>query len=317
MIEDDVRTLLAERAGNLPANAARAVQVRSRVRRIRRRRTAAAALGLVVVAAAGSGLARRPGPTGSLTAAAPPGSWFADGSADPPGWVPLSMPVPFTGTVEDTVVPWPEAGPPLPHRILVDCQRRGTLTVSNLSGGPRYGVRCDTRVGHRYQGALSLDADQARVLFAGRSDRPNIRYEPSSGGQWRAAAVQAVVGAVLPAWRAAYPPAADGTVTPAGTTVAVTLPRRTRAVPWSLGIAVDCTTGIVLRISVPGGTLADVDCDPTRGNPQVTDYHLGRMVWVVSGTDLDRVGLRSGQTVPLTVRSVGADTGRWRIALVQ
>ena len=60
---------------------------------------------------------------------------------------------------------------------------------------------------------------------------------------------------------------------------------------------------------MPTGPIGTADCDPLPRNRMIDGV-------VTTGTDragLDRLGLRTGQRVPLTIRSVGRDTEDWMV----
>jgi hypothetical protein len=299
MIEDELRSLLADRAGSVPANPTRTAQVHARVRTTRRRRTAGTALGLVLLALAGLALARLPGhPDAAPSYSVPPGPWLtADGGVNLPGYVVQSRQASQGDPVEATLT----AGRvPVRLLVLVRCDRPGDLVVRNTGpDGPVYRLACSVPGRRGSEGMLELGPDEAARLLALSRAATTVRFEPGSAGRWDLLLLKAVGPDRL--GPAEVPVLLEGANHPEGGTVTTTLPA------GGLELAAECVRGVRLTLTVPGGTLAEIVCDE---NHRMTE---GRADQPVPAATVDRLGLRPGQQVELTVRSTGLRTGQWRL----
>ena len=314
MIEDELRSLLTERARDLPGNPSRATEVRSRISGIRRRRIAGSALGLVLLALAGLAVLRLPGTNESLPPAVPAPPWFDDiGRPTVPGYSQVRGEPDVTEPQEHLIV----AGygtASTRHLIVARCQRPAAGTVRN-NNGPRFEVDCSRRVDDHFEGVTALDPAQAALLLgAVPSGRPNVWFEPGSEGSWAIAILRANAPESLPPHTdGGSPLLAEGTRTRAGTTVEITVPPARvppagERIEIAMGFVTDCVAGVRLTFTVPAGELGTADCDPL--GRTMTD---GKVATYVSKRQLAALDLRPGDRVPLTIRSVGRDTDQWRV----
>lgn len=314
MIEDELRHLLSERADDLPANARRVAEVRHRITRVRRRRAAAGALALVLLALTGTLLTRLPGRPDALPVGVPPGPYFtAPGlPAVVPGYNDVSSrPYEFDGPVDEMALTPVTDG--LRYLVVVRCERAGVLTLQNRApGSSLVRVNCSERAGDHLEGLLELDAAQARSVFEQRRDTINLRLTPGSPGRWKVTLLESKAADTLLATRFEGPPLVDGTRTPDGGTFPLTV----RA-GGAVQVGVDCAAGVVLELTVPGGTLAVADCNPLVPRDDPAEFSSGTLRLLVPPGDVARVGLRVGRTVQVTVRPTGRDTDQWRIAYAQ
>lgn len=310
MIEDELRALLTDRAGEVPDNPARVAEVRSRVRRTKRRRTTGTALGLVLLALAGFGLTRLPGSPDALPTGVPPGPWFTqNGKLEPiPGWNPDDLVVRLTGP-ERRFAPV-AVNRPLRRLVLVRCTEPGPLDVRNLApGGPGLRVECSRPAGDRFEGAAVVEPEVAVRLWALTPGPENVEYVPGSTGEWQLAVLDAIAPDRLPPWESPDRLLLDGATDPAGGTVTVTIP--TYRIALGLGshftVQAECVEGVRLTLTARGGTLGEVRCDQDGG------LQRGFVSSIVQKGTLDRLGLRPGDRVSLTVRSTGRQTDQWRL----
>lgn len=317
MIEDELRALLTDRAGELPDNPTRVTEVRSRVRRTRRRRTAGAALSLVLLALAGFGLTRLPGSPDALPTGVPPGPWFTENGrvAPIPGYSPIFFPRELSGPADNFV----QVGAgDFRYLVVVRCQRAGELTMRNLVNGRTVEVDCSRRVGDHFEGAAVINPAEARTMLDDARGLPsgNVRFEPGAPGQEVALLQSNDADRLSSRVSIGRPWLAEGTRTRQGTTVEITVPAKAGPDPSTvaMSVAVECVAGVRLVLSVPTGELGTVDCDPTR-NPdrEITAMRDGKVQIFVADQELARLGLRAGDRVPLTIRSVGRDTDQWRV----
>jgi hypothetical protein len=312
VIEDELRSLLTERADGVPDNPARSAEIHSRIRTFRRRRIAGTALGLVLLALASLLVLRLPGANESLPPGVPAPPYFDDiGRPAVPGYTAVSHTYDLTAPLED-IIPGRGDGYSR-HLIVARCEKTGVGTVRNLAG-PYVTVDCSRRVGDHFEGVAVVDPAQAKELLAEGPSKPypsglNVRVEPGSPGRWVVAILQSNAPESLPPWSdPGSRPLVEGPHTPDGTTVEITVPAR-----GGVGVTVECVAGVRLDFSVPTGALGTADCDPTRTVlPALPDMLDGR-VQIFLGANLARLGLRPGQRVPLTIRSVGRDTDQWRV----
>jgi hypothetical protein len=316
VIEEELRSLLTERAEAVRDNPGRAVEVHTRIGVLRRRRVAGAALGLVLVVLAGLLVARFPRSNESLPPAAPvpsPPYFDTPGLMTVPGYSPLVLAAELHRALESYV---PAQPGDFRYLVVVRCVRESELTFRHLAEGPRLTVRCSHRVGDHYEGAAAFDAEAARTLLAERSgDRgvaSNVAFEPGADGQKAGLMMSNDPDRLRPWPDPGSQPLAEGTRTPDGTTVDITIPgyRGTRPDGSdALFLVAECVAGVRLDFSVPAGGLGTADCDPLAPNRM----DRGRVMVRVTREELDRLGLRTGQRVPLTIRSVGRDTDQWRV----
>ena len=311
MIENELRALFADRVGDLSTNGRRTAEVRARIKAARRRRATGAALAVVLVALAGALLTRLPGRPDALPTGVPPGPWFTtDGVPAVPGYTAPDI-RDVTGPTEHVLVPAPVR---LRYLLLVRCERPGTFVLRNLGpAGATAEVDCSYRAGDRFEGVTALDPAAADRLFSpSGADSLNVRYEPGSPGTWTVAVLWSTATVGLRPPDAGRPPLLDGATSPDGGTFEATVPPRAAGV--GLVVSVDCVPGVKLELSVPGGVLGTVDCDPTRDPARdVGAMSEGRISLYVPDSDVDRVDLRPGQRTRITVRSTGIRTGEWRI----
>lgn len=313
MIEDELRSLLTARAEGLPDNPGRTAAVRSRITGIRRRRIAGTALGLVLVALAGLAVLRLPGTNESLPPGVPAPPWFDDlGRPTVPGYTDVRTARDFIGPQEHLVVAgWGAAYSRL--LIVARCQRPGTGTVRR-AGGPRFEVDCSRRVGDHFEGIAALDPGKSAALFDGSRGGPDIFFGPGSAGDWVIALLHANAPDSLPPHTdRGAPLLADGTRAPAGTTVPITIPQARapeagERTDIAMGLVVECVAGVQLTFAVPTGVLGIATCDPLG-----RELRNGKLAVYVSKDRLAALGLRPGDRVPLTIRSVRLQTDQWRV----
>jgi hypothetical protein len=312
MIEDELRSLLTERAGGLPDNPARAVEVHSRIAGIRRRRIAGAALGLVLLALAGLAVLRLPGANDSLPPGVPAPPYFDDtGRTIVPGYSTELVPMELAGRPSDRLVP--DMPGDFRYLVVMRCARPGELTFRNLVNDQSIEVDCSHPVGDHFEGAAAIDAAASRTLLAEGPGASNVRFEPGAPGQL-VTLLKSHDPDRLSRWSdPGSRPLAEGTRTRAGTTVPITVPPARRGVGVSMTLTVECVAGVRLDLSVPTGALGTADCDPTRGAPNLPDMLDGRVQIILAPPNLARLGLRPGQRVLLTIRSAGRDTDQWRV----
>ena len=316
MIEEELRSLLTERADAVPDNPIRSAEVRSRIGVLRRRRVAGAAFGLVLVVLAGLLVIRFPGSNESLPPGVPAPPYFDDiGRPAVPGYE-FHSPWELDGPHEDLLT--------LPARdgfrslIVARCERSGSVLVRNLAG-PRFEVDCARRVGDGFEGATQLTPEQTQALAV--SGPPalypsgfNVAMEPRSQGRWLVAVLLANAPDRLPPHTdAGSRLLAEGTRTRAGTTVEITVPPARvpdagERIEIAMGFVTECVAGVRLTFAVPTGGLGTADCDPL--GKEMTS---GRVGTDVTKQQLAALGLRPGDRVALTIRSVGRDTDQWRV----
>jgi len=313
VIEDELRSLLTERAAAVPDNPARAVEVRSRIAAARRRRVAGAALGLVLVVLAGVLVTRLPSANESLPPGVPAPPWFDDvGRPTVPGHTSVRTARDFVGPQEHLVIAgWGAVYSRL--LIVARCQRPGTGTVRRTDG-PRFEVDCSRRVGDHFEGVTALDPGQAAALFEASRGGPEIWFGPGSAGDWVIGLLSADAPESLPPHTdRGSAPLAEGTRTRAGTTVEITVPparvpEAGERIDIAMGLVVECVAGVQLTFTVPTGVLGIATCDPLdRAMPD------GKVAVSVTKDRLAALGLRPGDRVPLTIRSVRLDTDQWRV----
>lgn len=308
MIEEELRSLLAERSEDVPDNPGRAVEVRTRIGTLRRLRVAGAAVGLVLVVVAGVLVTRLPAPNQSLPPGVPAPPWFDDlgRGGRLPGFQVEVVDRPLDGPTP--VVHYSAANRFHEVLLLAWCERPGDLTVRNPTSGSTEVIRCRIPVGGHHEGALLLPPERARPLGeSGRGQVENIVVEPGSAGRWYFSIAEATlptrlttgVGEVL----------AEGPRTPRGTTVSVTVPVEPPGpdVPpgYGLSVSAECVEGVELAVSIRGAELGTISCrrdvDPPPPGFQVSEARL------------QELGIRRGDRVALTIRSVGRDTDQWRV----
>jgi hypothetical protein len=229
-----------------------------------------------------------------------------------PGYASVRTARDFIGPQEHLVIAgWSAAHSRL--LIVARCQRPGTSTVRSTYG-PRFEVDCSRRVGDHFEGLTALDPGQGAALFESNPrGGPDIWFGPGSDGDWVIALLQANAPESLPHTDRGSPLLADGTRTRAGTTVGITIPPvrvpdAGERYDIAMSLVVDCVAGVQLTFTVPTGVLGIVDCDPL--DQQMTE---GKVAAYVSKDRLAALRLRTGQRVPLTIRSVGRDTDQWRV----
>jgi hypothetical protein len=313
MIEDELRSLLTERAGALPDNPSRAVEVRSRITGIRRRRIAGTALGLVLVALAGLAVLRLPGTNESLPPGVPAPPWFDDlGRPTVPGHTSVRTARDFIGPQEHLVIAgWGAQYSRL--LIVARCQRAGTGTVRRADG-PRFEVDCSRRVGDHFEGVTALGPAESAALFEGSAGGPDIFFGPGSTGDWVIALLQANAPESLPPHTdRGSPLLADGTRNPAGTTVEITVPPARvpdagERIEIAMSFTTECVAGVQLAFTVPTGVLGIATCDPLG-----RELRDGKVGTYVTKRQLAALGLRPGDEVAVTIRSVGRETDQWRV----
>ena len=295
MIENDLRTLLAEQAGSVAENPARVRQVHARIGGIRRRRAAGAALALVLVVLAGLALIRLPGKPETLPAGAPTGPYFGEdgGPLTVPGYRGGSY---FMFTGDDSwslLVPFPH----LPHVIVARCQHPGDLRL-DAAGAAQRRLSCRVPVGDHFEGALLSPAGAS----AGPSE---VSLRPGSGGNWS-------IGILQPLFPERITPAnvrgslLAGFGSPSGGRVTVTLPSFLDA-STPMAVMAVCVRDVRLALSIAGRTLTVLSCnDESVSGP-------GLVTAQVPAETVRRLGLRGLQRVTIDVRSVGRQTDQWAI----
>jgi hypothetical protein len=103
----------------------------------------------------------------------------------------------------------------------------------------------------------------------------------------------------------------DGRRTPGGATVDLVVPGLMADNAAVLLFTVECVPGVTVTFSVPRGELATGTCDPAAPSP--VQMSRGQLGVPVSRAVFDRLGLRTGQRVRLTVTRSGRDTDQWRV----
>lgn len=307
MIENELRTLLAERAGTVAADhPTRVTEVRSRVHGIRRRRAAGAALALVLLAAAGLMLARLPGKPATLPAGVPAGPYFDDAGT------PLSVPgyrgasyFPFSGptTWSLPVRPFDER---FVERIVVvaRCAERGDLTLADLAGpGSTPTLSCRVPVGDHYEGALLLDPRRAAGAGAQDSTVATVRLRPGSGGAWAVGLLEPLFPDRIGADNVRGSQL-DGFASPGGGRIPVTVPSYFSS-SRGLFVTVVCVRDVRLELTLDGRAAGVVVCDDASVEVDgVVTFAIREPVVT---------GLRAGQRVSLDVRPVGRRTDQWAV----
>lgn len=309
MIEDELRSLLTERAGALPENPARSAEVGSRITGVRRRRIAGAALGLVLVALAGLAVLRLPGTNESLPPGVPAPPWFDEiGRPAVPGYTQVRSALDLTEPQEHILIAGYGTAQSR-HLIVARCQRPGVGAVRN-NNGPRFEVDCSRRVDDHFEGVTALDPAQAEMILGDiPGGGPNVWFEPGSEGGWEIAILKANAPESLPPHTdRGSPLLAEGTRTRAGTTVEITVPPARERTEYAMGFTTDCVAGVRLTFTVPAGELGTANCDPL-----VNPMNDGKAATYVTKRQLAELGLRPGDRVQLTIRSVGRDTDQWRV----
>lgn len=304
MIEDELRTLLADRAGEVEDdNARRVTEVRSRIGAVRRRRTAATTLALVLVVAAGVLVTQLPGAPRTLPAGAPPGPYFTSG-AEPVSVRGYHGGQYFTFSGDST---WYTAPVDASRTVVVArCEHRGDLVLRDGAGaGPELRLSCRVPVGDHWEGARPLDAAQTRTILGATSSGAAVTVRPSSAGLWS-------VGVLEPL----YPDAIsrqqvrqyfNGFDHPAGGPYRITVPG-TLGDAHGFGISVYCVQDVRLEFRVSGRLLATAAC-----SGDATAVQSGGMSVFVPERTATALGLRPGRPATLDVRSTGRQTGQWAL----
>ena len=318
MIEDDLKAMMTDRVTAAPTNPRRPTQLRRRIRSHRRRVAGGGVLGLIVVLGTGAALTRLPGPATPLPAASkpatdfPPGPYFVD---------PVSArAVGYTSDADlrldgPTNVSLPIRNVQYTQVIVVRCPQAGNLTVRNLgAGGPRVAVACRDRQGDHFEGSLVLPEELIPRLYAPvPRSADNVRLEPGTAGSWTVGLLVANATEPLPPWTGSKPPLLEGWADGAAREFGVTIPRP--AGEQGLRLWIDCVAGVQLQLTIGDAAFATANCDPTVTSPDGRGglMHAGRVLVSVPATDLDRLDLRAGSDVTITVRSTGRQTDQWRI----
>lgn len=306
MIEDELRTLLTERAGDVPDNPTRREEVRSRIAVTRRRRVAGAAIGLLLVALAGFLVTRLPSPNESLPPGVPAPPWFNDDGRVRrlPGFLPMVIDRQVDGTAEALHLEDP--GTFFEYLLLVWCERPGEMVVRNPTSGSEAVVACRTPVGEHHEGALLLPPEQAEPLWRLSPEANNLTLVAGSPGRWYFTLARSTLPIRLAA-ASSVRWLAEGPRTPEGTTVQITVPTDPPGpdVPPDYGVdfRAECVEGVDLTFDVPGGQLGSISCRSDNEVPALT----------VPASRLAELGLRRGDRVPLTIRSTGRQTDQWRV----
>jgi hypothetical protein len=300
VIEDELRTLLAERAGTAGEHPGRVAQVRSRVRRTRRRRAAGAALGLALLAGTGIGLTRLPDPATTLPAGAPAGPYFAaDGRPESVAGYRGSSYFAFSGDAA-----WSASinFTALSHVVVARCDHPGDLGLSGLGGQLR--LSCRTPVEGHYEGALTVVPEKA-VMFTRSATGGNVRVRPGSPGRWAVGLLQPLFPDRLSRAEVA---GADltGFADPAGGRVSAVVPG---PVEQGLSVRVTCVRGVRLELTVAGRELGVARCEDA-----AVDVY-GNVSLTVRAPALRELGLRPGGPVTVDVRSTGRRTAEWAVTV--
>jgi hypothetical protein len=303
VIENELRSLLAERAGTVAADhPTRVDEVRSRVHGIRRRRTAGAVLALVLLAAAGLTLARLPGKPATLPAGVPAGPYFDDAGTprSVAGYRGASY-FPFSGPTT-----WSLPVRPLVERVVVvaRCAERGDLTLADLTGpGSTPTLSCRVPVGDHYEGALQVDPRRAAGAGAQDSTVATVRLRPGSGGGWAVGLLEPLFPDRIGADNVRGSQL-NGFTSPGGGRIPVTVPSDVRS-PRGLLVTVACVRDVRLQLSVDGRAAGVLMCDDSH-----TESY-GLVTFTIPEPIV--AGLRAGQHVSLDVRPVGRRTDQWAV----
>ncbi len=308
MIEDELRTLLRSRVTAPPDNPARAAEVHSWIAATRRRRAVGGAFGLVILAVlAGLAVLRLPGTNESLPPGVPAPPWFDDlgRMRQLPGFGPMVIDRALDGPTP--VMYQYSASMSREVLLLAWCERPGDLKVRNPTSGSTEVVRCRIPVGNHHEGALLLSPEQAGALGeVGRGQVENIVAEPGSAGPWYFSIARSVRPSRITTGGGGWV-LAEGPRTPRGTTVAATVPVEPPGpdLPPGYGFVVgaECVVGVELAVSIRGVELGTISCTPDALNPGVH----------VPEARFRELGIRRGDRVQLTIRSVGRDTDQWRV----
>jgi hypothetical protein len=310
VIENELRSLLTDRAATVRDNPARVAEVRSRVRTIRRRRGVGAALVLVLLAVAGAVLTQLPGRPDALPPAerkvpAPP--YFRGEVPKVPGYS-FTAVRPISGPEDIFLLASPP--PPVRQLIVVRCPRPGSLVVRNTDGATKT-VPCDRRVADHAEGATMLDPGEGDRLFAESSVPTNVRLEPTGPGNWIVAILDAPAPDELPPLGSEPErPVVNGVDHPDGkATVTFTVPRPpANSDPlYGFSINLECLQGVRLELTLPGGALPTLGCDAEHGLTR------GQLGVEITKAEMARRGLRVGDRATLSIRSVGPRRDQWRL----
>jgi len=303
-VEDRLRTLLRERAATPQDNPTRRAEVRSRITAIRRRRVAGTALGLVLVTVAGLLLLTRlPGRNESLPPAVPKPPYFT--SFETTRVVGYSR---EEGTRSDTqhgMVILASPNEYRPYLLVAWCSRAGFIHVSTPVGTVG-DVPCKIRVGDHYEGALPVSSAESDRLFVLSSIVPNVTVGPDGvGDRWALAVLSRNLPDRLPE---GHHYVLDGRRGRAGGSFVFAVPRSQQLAGRAFSLIVECVEGVRLTFRTARGELAVVACTPDSAVG-------GGAIGVPVSTDAaDRLGLRPGQRIRITVERSGRDTDQWGVA---
>jgi hypothetical protein len=294
--EDQLRALLAERAGSVPALPEAGAGVHRAIRRRRRQYAAAGMAGVTLLGAAAAGLAAAGG---------------SDHVARPASRVLTTIRPESTGFTLDRDIVLPSSG--LAFRV--DCQRSSGAIVIRIDKRWLGSVNCAQQPTPTTYGVQPAAYRALRVAAGGRV---TLSVDSDSAG-WAIT----VTGGPVPRAAEAFgseptslPPDADfrtnlpGTLLPArgranGTvTTTVTLPTP------RVAIAVQCVGAgrVTATIKAPDGRTDSVYGD-----------HCGLLgdAPVMNVDELTEFGLRAGERVVVSVTASGFDTPTWRAALLR
>ena len=296
MIENELRELLADRAGTVPDNPARTREVHARVGRIRRRRTAGAALVLVLVALAGALLVRLPGRPETLPAGVPAGPYFGDDgtSRAVPGYRGSGY-FTFDG---DAVWSYNAPFSMLPVVIMVGCESRGDLILRGLGDDRR--ISCRVPVGDHYEGALLLPARFVGIMSKNTATA-DVHVEPGTPGRWQVGVLQPLLPDRLTAddlrgELSGYEPGRIDMVVPSYFGQSRTLT-----------VFAECVRGVRLEIRISGRPAGTLDCADRNVNDDGLIEHTIRDPYVT------RLGLRPMQHILVDFRQVAGPPKQWAI----
>jgi hypothetical protein len=194
--------------------------------------------------------------------------------------------------------------PPGEHRaylIVAKCGHAGLVRVTTPAG-TTLAVPCRTRVGDHLEGALDVPADRFDQVFNPPNASTPVRVDPGEAGTpWSIVVLSRNLPDRLPENRNYV---LDGRHGRDGGSFAFTVPVGKAAPGFTFSVA--CVQGVTLTFRTAGGVLGVASCTPENAVAGIVP------VFVAAET-ADRLGLRAGQRVRITVVRSGRDTDQWGI----